>query len=270
MGSARSPREVERRAVCNHLDSRSAMNTKLWFITGAVVLIAFAPPVDGAKKKPPRKVDSRKVQLQREFDRLREIGQSIALPEKAESLTDDMDKLDQQVTLTDQQKKKISLMVAARDKTLAGWDKINRRKFDAMKVKFEKYSTPRDMRACKTIVTQMQSLSRARAIIATSNERKLFAVLTPDQRGKWNTPILSKLIMDEFASLELSKEQTAKIETAIAAQGRRLTVPLGSDPPPTLAAETVKKHIYTRILTAKQRKEYAAAKRKQKPGQRSL
>ncbi len=265
--SALSPNEVGGGAVCNRLDVRTAMSMKLWFITGMVALAAFVPFAQGATKKTTKdrqrtgkKAESaKKERAQRDFKKLQEAGREIKLPQNVESLTDDMAKLDQQVTLTERQKTKIAEMRALRDRALEKWDKANRKKFDAMKAQLEKLSAGRDMRACKTIATQMQSLSRTRANLVTSHERKFFGVLTSEQRGKWNAPILSQILLDEFSSLELSKEQTGKIETASNAQAKRLTAPLGTDVP-TQVTGPIKKHVYTRILTAKQRKAYAAAK----------
>jgi hypothetical protein len=269
--SALSPHEVGGRVVYNRLDVRTAMNMKLWLITGMVALIALAPFAQGAvtKKVTRKKTESEKKDkdldkkelAERDFQKLRDAGLAIELPEKVESLTDDMEKLDQQVTLTDQQKTKIPAMRTLRDTILANWDKVNRKKFDAMKARLDKLSTRRDMRACKTIVAQMQSMSRTRANLVTSNERKFFGALTAEQRGKWNGPILSKILLDEFSSLELSTEQTAKVETASNTQAKRLAVPLGADVP-TQVTGPIKKYVYTQILTAKQRKEYAAANAK--------
>ncbi|MBL7221220.1 MAG: hypothetical protein ISS69_13965 [Phycisphaerae bacterium] len=254
------------------------MNMKLWLITGMVALIAFAPFADGAlKKKATRKKtetnkkdknQGAKDQTQRYFKKMQEAGLTLELSANVESLTDDMEKLDQKVTLTDQQKTKIPAMRTLRDKALENWDKVNRKKFDAMKAKLEKLSALRDMRTCKTIVTQMQSLSRTRASFITSHEQKFFRILTPQQRGKWNAPILSQILLDEFSSLDMSKEQTAKVETASNAQAKHLAAPLSANVP-ALITEPMKKYVYTRILTAKQRKEYAATKKREKTGDKS-
>jgi hypothetical protein len=255
------------------------MNMKLWLITGMVALIGFAPLAEGAKKKLIKKKAVRekrdkdldkKERAQRDFEKLQAIGLAIELPtpKNTESLTDDMETLDEKVTLTDQQKKKIPEMRALRDKILTNWDKVNRKKFDAMKAGLEKLTTRRQMRLCKTIVTQLRSLARARAAIVLSNERKFFGALTPEQRGKWNTPIVSQVLLDEFSSLELSKEQIAKIELAAGAQAKRLAVPLGSGPPPTQVTAPIKKYVYTRILTTKQRKQYIVAKRQEALGEK--
>ncbi len=255
------------------------MNMKMWLITGMVALIGFAPLAEGAKEKPIKKKAvsekrdkdlDKKERAQRDFEKLQAIGLAVELPKKTESLTDDMETLDQKVTLTEQQKKKIPEMRALRDKILANWDKINQKKFDAMKARLEKLTTRREMRLCKTIVTQLQSMSRTRAAIVTSNERKFFGTLTPEQRGKWNAPIVSQVLLDEFSSLELSKEQIAKIESAAGAQAKRLAVPLGSGAPPTQVTAPIKKYVYTRILTAKQRKQYAIAKRQEAIGEKRI
>jgi len=249
------------------------MNMKLWLVTGIVALIAFTPLAEGVKKKTEsdkRDKDLTKKELaERDFQRLKGIGLSIELPKTDESLTDDMEKLDKQVTLTDQQKTKIPAMRALRDKGLANWDKVNRRKFDVMKARLEKLSSRRDMRACKAIVAQLQSLSKTRAKFVTSHERKFFGLLTAQQRGKWNAPILSEILLGEFSSLELSKEQTAKIETAAGTQAKRLAVPLGDDVP-TQVTGPIKKYVYMRILTPQQRKVYAAAKRREMGGEQRI
>ena len=54
-GPALSPQEEGDRAVYNRLDVRSAMNMKLWFITGLVALVAFTPLAQGARKKATRR-----------------------------------------------------------------------------------------------------------------------------------------------------------------------------------------------------------------------
>jgi len=271
--SALSPREVGGGAVYNRLDVRIAMNMKLWLVTGMIALVAIVPLAEGVKKKTEsvkRDKDLDKKELaERDFQRLRDVGLAIELPKTDESLTDDMEKLDKQVTLTDQQKTKIPAMRTLRDKGLASWDKVNRKKFDAMKAGLEKLSSRRDMRACKAIVTRMQSLSRTRANFVTSHERKFFGILTPLQRGKWNAPILSEILMEEFSSLELSKEQTAKVETAAGTQAKRLAAPLGADVPMQVTGP-IKKYVYTRILTPKQRKAYAVMKRGEKAGDKRL
>jgi|GEM_PF-5983451 len=248
------------------------MNMKLWLITGMVALAALAPIAQGAKKKTTSKTSlfekrdkdmDKKERAERDFQRLRDVGLSIELPKKDESLTDDMDKLNEQVTLTDKQKTKLPEMRKLRDKLLERWDKFNRKKFTVMKAKLEALKSRRDMRACKAIVAQMQSMSRARATIVSSNERKFFTVLTPEQRGKWNAPVISQVLLDEFQSFELSDEQIKKIELAASTQAKRLAVPLGSEDPPAQVTGPIKKYVYTRILNAKQRKQYAIAKRRE-------
>ena len=266
-GSALSPDEVGGGAVYNRLDVRSPMNMKLWLITGMVALIALVSFADGATKKrvtkkttDSEKKDKNSDKKERDFKKLQDIGLAIELPEKAESLTDDMEKLDQQVTLTEQQKKKIPEMRTARDKALESWDKVNRKKFDDMRVRLEKLSAGKGTRACKSIVGLMSAMCRTRASMAASHERKLFAVLTAEQRAKWNAPILLEILREEFSSLELSKGQTAKIESSSNAEAKRCRFPLGANVS-TQITGPIKKYVYTRILTAKQRKEYAAMKK---------
>ncbi len=249
------------------------MNMKLWIIFGILASIALVPIAEGARKKTTSKKDGlfdrdekdmdKKELAERDFQRLRDAGLGIELPEESPSLTDDMEGLDELVTLTDVQKKKFTELRTARDKILANWDKVNRKKFQLMQAGLEKLTSRRDMRKCKAIVPKLSSMAKMRANIVTSYERKFFVMLTPVQRGKWNAPILAEVLVQEFSFLDLSDEQNAKINTAAGTQAKRLAIPLGSGPPPAKLTQPIMKYVYTRILTPKQRKAYAISKRQE-------
>jgi hypothetical protein len=271
--SVPSPCEAGAGAIRNRLDVSFIMNMKLWIICGMLASIALVPIAEGAKKKTTGKKGGlfdrdekdldKKELAERDFQRLRDIGMGIELPEKSESLTDDMEGLDEQVTLTDVQKKKFTDLRTARDKILTNWDKVNRKKFELMQAGLEKLTSRRDMRKCKAIVSKLSSMAKIRGAVVTSYERKFFGMLTPVQRGKWNAPILAEVLVEEFSFLDLTEEQAAKIKTAADTQAKRLAIPLGSAAPPAKLTQPIMKYVYTRILTPKQRKAYAISKKQE-------
>jgi len=240
---------------------------KLWIITAIVAVFALAPIAECKTNKKSDLFDKDDKDLknserkERDFQRLRDAGLAIELPEKAESMTDDMAELDKAVTLTEQQKTKMTQLRTTRDKILANWEKANRKKFTILQTGLEKLESRRDMRKCKAIVSQMQSMAKSRNMVITSYERKFFTMLTPVQRGKWNAPVLADVLLEEFGALELTEEQTKKINTAAETQAKRLAVPLGSGDPPAKLMGPIMKYVYTRILNPKQRKAYALSKR---------
>jgi len=259
------------------------MSRNTWLVVGIALLIALGSPMTGEAKKKTRdrqsakktaenklkEKDRRKTeQAQKEFEKWRQEGREIELPENVGSMTDVMAELGEKVGLTEQQKKKIGEMRAVRDKALERWDKANRKNFDAVKAQLDKLSAGKGTRTCKAIVGRLNAMRKAHASIATGYERKMFEVLTAEQRAKWNAPILSKLLMQEFSSLELSEAQTAKIDSACNARAKRCSFPLGGNTSAQTAA-SLKKYVYSSILTAKQRKEYAATKKQEKAGDRN-
>jgi len=253
------------------------MSKSIWFVIGVALLATFvSPAVSEAKKKREglsgkekyerelREREFRKTaKVRAEFAKWRMAGSEMKLPENVESLTDDMDKLDEKVGLTEQQKKKITEMRTARDKVLERWNKANRKRFDTIKAHLDKLKPVKGNKTCKAIVGRLNALRKAHAGIAAGYERKLFAVLTPEQRTKWNAPILCELLKEEFSAMELTEVQTAKITAACNARAKRSTLPMAEGRSKQIT-ESMKKYVYTSVLTAKQRKAYAAMKRSQK------
>jgi len=277
---ALSPCEASGRGVTPCLEARTAMSKSIWFVIGVALLATFVSPATSeAKKKKERSSRKKKYEeelkkkefqktakIREEFSKWRNAGMAMNIPENVESLTDDMGQLDEKVTLTEQQKKKIAETRAIRDKTLERWNKANRKKFDTIKAKLEKLKPVKGNKTCKAIVGRLNVMRKAHAGIASGYERKLFAVLTPDQRSKWNAPILRELIEQEFSAMELTEAQTAKITTACKARAKRCTLPVAAGNSKQIT-ESMKKYVYTSVLTTKQRKAYAAAKKRLKGGE---
>lgn len=273
-----SPGETGNTIVPPCIKVRTAMTRNTWIIVGIALLIAIVSPATSETKKTTKKRLSAKQRAEREleekkrqkteksqqgFGKWHQAGKEMELPAQVESLTDDMAQLDEKVGLTERQKKKIAEMRTVRDNALERWDKANRKKFDAMKAQLEKLSAKKDLKVCKAIVGRMNVMRRTHGSIITGHERKLFAVLTAEQRTKWNAPILAELVLQEFSSVELSEAQATKITAACNARAKRCNLPLDANVS-TQIIGPIKRQVYSSVLTAKQRKEYAATKKPKK------
>ena len=262
---------------------RKTMNKNLWLIIGIAFLVVFQSSAAIAAKKTTRDRQSTRRRTenktkdnglqqdrkaQQGFEQVRQAGKAIELPDKVESLTDDMVQLDERVGLTEKQKTKIGQMRTARDNSLAAWDKTNRTRFDTLKARLDKLSPDKHLKDCKRIVALLRTMQKKRASIATIHERKFFAVLTAEQRAKWNAPILFDILREEFSSLELTDEQTGQIKAVSDTHAKRCRFALAANVSPQIT-QPMRRHVYSRILTAKQRKEYAATKKPKKTGDKS-
>lgn len=274
-----SAHEAGNRAECRRLDERAPMKNKRFLLLVALAaLAAFTLSAHTAagkssdrksREKEEEKDRERKERARKEFRKWRQAGMAIELSKQVSSFADDIEQLNQQVTLTEEQKAKIDKMRGLRDKALESWDKANVKKFDTLKTKLEKLSLgssgsmARDIKTCKTIVEYMHKLRKARDAIAAGHERKMFATLTAEQRRKWNVPIISENVLAEFEPFDLEEAQIVKIKSLCEAQARKCTSPVNPEAG-SRSIEAVKKQVYLRVLTIKQRKEYAATKKRDK------
>lgn len=187
---------------------------------------------------------------------------------------EDLDALTTQLALTEDQKKKIEALKTSRDKALERWDKVNQPKLEAAQSRLERLPAgerrdPRvaDMR--RRLQAGIRSLQASRAKLAGGYERRMFAVLKPEQKAKWNAPILKEEMTKRFSLLFLEAKQTERLETLCSAQGRRLAVPLNVESEAhAKLIQSVEVQVFRSILNSKQKIEYRKLKASQNPRNR--
>jgi Spy/CpxP family protein refolding chaperone len=181
---------------------------------------------------------------------------------KGAAFGDDLAQLDSQLTLTDEQKKKLQEIKEKRDKALEKYDQLSEKRTSAVEKRLEQVRGRKDREANnlrKQAEGFLKSVRAGRARLAAGYEKKMFAVLTPEQRAKWNTPVLTQAITNEFSLLFLEGKQEEKLQALCKAQAKRLSIPLD----PEKHAEAllpIKRLVYRNILTKKQQAEYVKLK----------
>jgi len=196
----------------------------------------------GPKKRRPRKEES-------------PFGKSAAFG-------DDLAQLDSQLTLTEEQKKKLQEIKEKRDKALEKYDQVSQKRVSTVERNLEKVRGRKDREANnlrKQAEGFLKSVRVGRTRLATGYDKKMFAVLTPEQRAKWNTPILTQEITNEFSLLFLEGKQEEKLQALCKAQAKRLSIPLD----PEKHAEAllpIKRLVFRNVLTKKQQAEYLKLK----------
>jgi Spy/CpxP family protein refolding chaperone len=228
---------------------------------------------EGPKDKPRRKERGRgkdKAKLPAKGDPFGEAepmgGKKGRRGEKAgATFGDDLDALKGQLSLSDEQMDKLGKIKAERDKTLARWDQVNQPKIERAETRLSQLAgkDKRDRRvgnARKQLEAGLKSLRAGRTRIEAGYERRMFAVLTPEQRGTWNGPLLTEEMTKEFSLVFLEGAQEEKIATLCNAQAKRLAVPVHPEQQANLL-RSLKAQVYRSVLNSKQKAEYAKMKR---------
>jgi len=177
---------------------------------------------------------------------------------------DDIDRIDATCELTETQKKRFELAKTQREKELQKYDvdmapklaKIEDRlmKLDA------KSKDAQVVEARKQLEAFKEQIVAGRERLVQTHVGRMFALLTADQKAKWNAPVLTEEMIKEFSVLMLEPRQTDRITTYCAQQARVLTMPVDPARPEDKLLTPVKLQIYKTILTPAQQAEYRKLK----------
>jgi Spy/CpxP family protein refolding chaperone len=178
---------------------------------------------------------------------------------KSAGFADNLDTLNTAVTLTDEQKTKLTAIKETCAKDLEKYDKSNEARLTTAQAKLDKATQAKDDKAVKDIKAAMDTIKTVREALQAANDKKLFALLTPAQRVKWNAPILKTEIDKEFSMTFLDAKQEDRIAALCAAQAKSLTMPL--DPEKLgKSLDPLKAQVLSTILTPKQQADYRKSK----------
>jgi Spy/CpxP family protein refolding chaperone len=191
---------------------------------------------------------------------------------KAAAFGEDLSAVARKVDLTDEQQDRIRRLKQSRDQALAKHDSTWEPKLQKANARLSQLTGGGGRQAQgarRQLEGFVEGAAAAREQIEASYEKKMFAVLTPEQRAKWNLPVLLDALTSEFSLLFLTSRQEERLRGFCEAQAKRLPVPLDPQKHAKLI-ESLKAQVYRTILTDKQRSEYAkiaAARRKDGAGE---
>jgi len=164
---------------------------------------------------------------------------------------------DNPLGLSDAQKKKMEEIKKQRDLLLARWDKGTKPEIDKLEAYRLKLDPQRQGQVIKQIEARVKALEQQRGQIEQLAERQMYAVLTPEQRGKWNGSILHDAVAGKLRLTMLSGEQDKKLQALCELGGRRLVAPASPDAKAnTQIVDLIEKEAVAKILTPAQRKEW--------------
>ncbi len=177
---------------------------------------------------------------------------------------DDLDKIDATCTLTDAQKTRLRQIKGELDKALETYDKNAAPRLarieDALTKLGANKNDPKTAPARKELEAMKARIAAQRANLSQTHTRRMFAVLTADQKAKWNTPPLTDGMTAEFSFVMLEPEQIERLNAFCAQQARVLAFPIDPFSPDDKQLNAVKMQVYKTILTTAQQAEYRQIK----------
>jgi hypothetical protein len=177
---------------------------------------------------------------------------------------DDIDKIDTTCELTDAQKTKLRQMKTEFDTAMEKYDNSAAPKLakidDALAKLGSNTKDPKTAGARKELDALKARIAADRENLSQSHTRRMFAVLTADQKAKWNTPLLTDEMAKEFSVVSLDAKQIEKLSAFCAQQARALTFPVDPFNSADKQLNAVKMQVYRTILTSAQQAEYRQIK----------
>jgi len=114
--------------------------------------------------------------------------------------------------LSEDQQKKISDLMAERGKALKAFQEENKDKYKALSEAAKKARESKDKEAARKAWKDMGALNAQRNEIMKKSQAAVLAVLTDEQRAKWDEYNVLRSVQGRFRGVKLTEEQMAKIK----------------------------------------------------------
>jgi hypothetical protein len=177
----------------------------------------------------------------------------------APAFASDIDALRADLELTEQQVTKILGIREKRDAAMAKWDETQEKRKAQIEEKLPGLMGKENTRLREQAEAYLKALPLARARASAPYDKKMFVVLTPAQRGKWNSPVLRDAAIKEFSSPVLSGDQDVKLAAVCEKLGKTQSTPVSAVTHPSLMA-SLYKEVYLKVLDKYQQKSYKDVK----------
>jgi len=184
-----------------------AMKRVTWLLLGLAVVVLAASPILAAQKAGKGK---------------RSKGGSDAMRGEYAIMAS-------QCELSDQQKTDLDAKVKARKEAQAAWQQANGEKQKALREAQKKAKEANDKDAMKKARDDLKALDAGRRKIDADTTAAIYAVLTPEQKAKWQAFQTYRTLMRRYKRLNPTEAQTAKIREAAAAAAKDLGAAAGDD-----------------------------------------
>ncbi len=211
------------------------MKRVTWLLLGLAVVVLVASPILAAEKAGKGK---------------RSKGGSDALRGEYAIMVS-------QCELSDQQKTDLEAKVKVRKETQAAWQQANGEKVKALREAQKKAKEANDKDAMQKARDDLKALDSGRRKIDADSMAAIYAVLTAEQKAKWQAFQTYRTLMRRYKRLNPTEAQTAKIREAAAAAAKDLGAAAGDDKESRKkraeADKSLRKTIEETILTAEQR-----------------
>ena len=115
--------------------------------------------------------------------------------------------------LTEGQQKRIADLNRERQTATERFDETNRKKFAAIQADLDAARRRNDKAAAARAQEELNALNAEKNEIYRQSQADILAVLTPQQRARWNEARVMKALRQQFPGIEFSEEQLARLHT---------------------------------------------------------
>jgi Spy/CpxP family protein refolding chaperone len=143
-----------------------------------------------------------------------------ALPQEVQN---ELQEMFSQCQMTDEQKTKVTQIATAGMASLAEWNKAHADQMAALQKQMKAASDVKDAAAAQKIRAEAIAVLEERSSIAVKMQQDMLAVMTPEQRLKWNGFVVSQQVKGRFAATQWTAEQAAKIQEMCDAAAKEIT-----------------------------------------------
>jgi hypothetical protein len=131
--------------------------------------------------------------------------------------------ISKELGLSDEQKKKLEEIVAARDAALKTWDDANASKVTELTAAQAKAKEAKDTEAARKAASDLRAARRPRTAIEDDYRKQWQALLTADQATHLRGYNLYTGVATRFAKADLTDEQKGKVKTLALEAGKTTT-----------------------------------------------
>jgi Spy/CpxP family protein refolding chaperone len=172
----------------------------------------------------------------------------------------------EKLNLSTDQTATLKQKVEAKNQAVAEWNRTNAEKLNALKASMKDAKKSGSKEEMKKLKNEMGELNKARKKIEADGEAACMAVLSADQKARWEGVLLSKRVLGKYRKAGLDQTQQAKAEELCIAAAGEIA---GADKKAAKAAMKKLQDQIDSLLTGEQRTKMSSGHKERKDRQKA-
>lgn len=181
-----------------------------------------AEPAGNKPGDKPRKEAGQDEKDKKEKDKGPNNAAKAPTTQVKEGLTGEYAIMAEELALSDAQKNQLREKIAAKEAAIKAWSDANRRRQNELKKSADEAQANKDADKAKEFGNALKQLEGERDAVIAKADAEIDAVLTPDQRQKWEGVRAFRAVSARLKKVELTDAQTQEIKARCVAASTAL------------------------------------------------